>query len=114
VGRSLPAAGGFRARLHPYADGGCSCRTSLGSGKPLWRASGPKSPEGQRGALTSSNADDFLETSSGTQPKTLPANLDICVTFAGSQDGTGDVFNIRKPHRSTPDSAATGANKATP
>ncbi|MER5798764.1 hypothetical protein [Streptomyces mirabilis] len=46
--------------------------------------------------ITLWNADDFLKTSSGAQPKTLPANLDISVTFAGVEDGTGDVFNVRK------------------
>ncbi|QDN82572.1 hypothetical protein FNV64_49955 [Streptomyces sp. S1A1-7] len=59
-------------------------------------ASSPKTSEGKRGVITLWNADDFLKTSSGAQPKTLPANLDISVTFAGVEDGTGDVFNVRK------------------
>ncbi|MGW7425661.1 WD40 repeat domain-containing protein [Streptomyces sp. NPDC054813] len=66
------------------------------SEKLLWRASGPKTPEGKRGVVTLWNADDFLKASSGTQPKALPANLDISVTFAGTEDGTGDVFNVHK------------------
>ncbi|MGW4907736.1 hypothetical protein [Streptomyces sp. NPDC004270] len=66
------------------------------SEKLLWRASGPRTPAGKRGVVTLWNADDFLKASSGTQPETLPANLDISVTFAGSGDGTGDVFNVRK------------------
>lgn len=66
------------------------------SEKRLWRASSPKTSEGKRGVITLWNADDFLKTSSGTQPKTLPANLDVSVTFAGVEDGTGDVFNVRK------------------
>ncbi len=66
------------------------------SEKLLWRASGPKTPEGKRGVVTLWNTDDFLKTSSGKQPKTLPANLDVSVTFAGSEDGTGDVFDVRK------------------
>ncbi|MGW7242972.1 hypothetical protein [Streptomyces sp. NPDC054804] len=66
------------------------------SEKLLWRASGPKTLEGKRGVVTLWNADDFLKASSGTQPKTLPANLDISVTFAGTEDGSGDVFNVRE------------------
>lgn len=66
------------------------------SEKLLWRASGPKTPEGRRGAVTLWKADDFLKASPGTQPRTLPTNLDISVTFPGADDGTGDVFNIRK------------------
>ena len=66
------------------------------SEKLLWRASGPKTPEGRHGAVTLWKVDDFLKASPGTQPKTLPNNLDVSVTFAGVEDGTGDVFNIRK------------------
>jgi hypothetical protein len=66
------------------------------SEKLLWRASSPKTSEGKRGVITLWNADDFLKTSSGAHPKTLPANLDISVTFAGVEDGTGDVFNVRE------------------
>ncbi|MER5926949.1 hypothetical protein [Streptomyces mirabilis] len=100
------------------------------SEKLLWRANSPKTSEGKRGAITLWNADDFLKTSSGAQPKTLPANLDISVTFAGVEDGTGDVFTSARsrqrmspmgstgpatvpepPHRSTPNSTATTAAK---
>ncbi|MFJ9250605.1 hypothetical protein [Streptomyces sp. NPDC101776] len=66
------------------------------SEKLLWRASGPKTAEGRQGAVTLWMADDFLKASSGTQPRILPANLDISVTFAGADDGTGDVLNIRE------------------
>ncbi|MFI5817009.1 MULTISPECIES: hypothetical protein [unclassified Streptomyces] len=66
------------------------------SEKLLWQASGPKTQEGKRGAVTLWKADDFLKAEPGTHPKTLPANLDVSVTFAGVDDGTGDVFNVRK------------------
>src|SRR5947208_9970845 len=66
------------------------------SEKLLWRATGPKTPAGKRGAITLWKADDFLKASPGTQPKALSANLDVSVTFAGVDDGTGGTFNIRK------------------
>ncbi|MEU9413497.1 hypothetical protein AB0E08_48495 [Streptomyces sp. NPDC048281] len=66
------------------------------SEKLLWRASSPKTSEGKQGVIALWSTDDFLKTTSGTQPKTVPANLDVSVIFAGSGDGTGDVFNIRK------------------
>ncbi len=65
------------------------------SAKLLWRASGPKTPAGKRGSFTLWKAEDFHQASPITQPTTLPANLDVSVTFAGGEDGTGDVFNVR-------------------
>ena len=66
------------------------------SEKLLWRASGPKTSKGKRGALVLWKADDFRKVSPGTQPKTLPAHLDVSVTFAGADDGTGGTFDIRE------------------
>jgi len=66
------------------------------SEKLLWHANGPNTAEGQRGAITLWKADDFLKTDLKKQPTTLPANLDVSVTYAGSGDGTGDVFDVRK------------------
>ncbi|MEV7323902.1 hypothetical protein [Streptomyces sp. NPDC093970] len=66
------------------------------SEKLLWRASGPKTPEAKQGVVSLWNTEDFLKASSGKQPNPLPTNLDVSVTFAGSEDGTGDVFNVRK------------------
>ncbi|MEU9976742.1 hypothetical protein [Streptomyces sp. NPDC051014] len=62
----------------------------------LWRATGPKTPEGRRGLIALWNADGFREATPGTRPGTLPANLDVSVTFAGTGDGTGDVFDVRR------------------
>ena len=64
--------------------------------KLLWRAKGPKTAEGKRGTITLWKADDFRQAHPAKQPRTLPANLDISVTFAGTEDGTGDVFNVRR------------------
>jgi len=62
----------------------------------LWRANGPKTAEGKRGAVTLWKSDYFLKTDLKKQPATLPANLDVSVTYVGSGDGTGDVFDVRK------------------
>jgi hypothetical protein len=62
----------------------------------LWRATGPKTPEARRGVIALWNADDFREATSGSRPGTLPANLDVSVTFAGTGDGTGDVFDVHR------------------
>ncbi|WP_369188612.1 hypothetical protein [Streptomyces sp. R08] len=64
------------------------------SAKLLWQASGPKTSAGKRGSVTLWKAADFHKASPTTQPTTLPANLDVSVTFAGVEDGTGDVFNV--------------------
>ncbi|WP_327725017.1 hypothetical protein [Streptomyces europaeiscabiei] len=62
----------------------------------LWRADHPKTAEGKHGVVTLWKAGDFFKASPGTQPRTLPTNLDVSVTYAGGEDGTGDVFNLRK------------------
>lgn len=66
------------------------------SEKLLWRANHPTTPEGEQGAVVLWKADDFREANPETPPKTLPTNLDVSVTYAGGEDGTGDVFNVRK------------------
>ncbi|MFE2267227.1 hypothetical protein [Streptomyces griseosporeus] len=66
------------------------------SEKLLWRASHPTTPAGEKGLVVLWKADDFLEASPETQPKALPTDLDVSVTYAGGEDGTGDVFNVRK------------------
>ncbi|MGW5611489.1 hypothetical protein ACWEWI_36580 [Streptomyces sp. NPDC003753] len=66
------------------------------SGKLLWRASGAKTPEGEQGAVTLWKADDFSKAGPETQPKTLPTNLDVSVTYTGTKDGAGDTFNVPK------------------
>ncbi|POX50882.1 hypothetical protein [Streptomyces sp. Ru72] len=64
------------------------------SDKLLWRASGPKTPEDEQGAVTLWKADDFSKAGPKAQPKTLPTNLDISVTYTGTKDGAGDTFNV--------------------
>ncbi|MHC3469422.1 hypothetical protein ACYF6T_11955 [Streptomyces sp. 7R007] len=66
------------------------------SEKLLWRASGPKTAEAERGAVTLWKAADFRTSGPAVQPVSLPANLDVSVTFAGTEDGSGDVFDVRK------------------
>ncbi|MGW1365074.1 hypothetical protein ACWCQP_47820 [Streptomyces chartreusis] len=66
------------------------------SEKLLWLANHPRTSEGEQGAVTLWKADGFLKASRGTQPKTLPTNLDVSVTYAGGEDGTGETFNIRE------------------
>ncbi|MFI5800414.1 hypothetical protein [Streptomyces sp. NPDC051677] len=66
------------------------------SEKLLWRANSPKTPEAKQGAITLWKADDFLKAGSEAPPKELPTTLDVSVTYAGVDDGTGDVFDIRK------------------
>ena len=66
-----------------------------GSERLLWRAHGPKTPEGIRGSLTLWKADDFQKAAPRTPPAHLPANLDVSVTYTDG-DGTGDAFDLRK------------------
>jgi hypothetical protein len=66
------------------------------SEKLLWRAHGPRTEEGRHGSFTLWKADDFQRPGARKQPGKLPAYLDVSVTFAGGDDGTGDVFDIRE------------------
>ncbi|MET9906311.1 hypothetical protein ABZZ74_05755 [Streptomyces sp. NPDC006476] len=66
------------------------------SEKLLWRARVPRTEEGRRGSFTLWSADDFLKPGAQKQPGKLPRYLDVSVTYAGGDDGTGDVFDLRK------------------
>ncbi|MET7476951.1 hypothetical protein ABZT17_21630 [Streptomyces sp. NPDC005648] len=66
------------------------------SEKLPWRAHGPKTPQGERGTVALWKADDFLEATAATQPRGLPRSLDVSVTYAGTDDGTGGVFDVRQ------------------
>ncbi|MBN0044624.1 hypothetical protein JS756_10990 [Streptomyces actuosus] len=61
----------------------------------LWWADGPTTPEGVRGAVTLWTADGFRSASPRTRPEPLAAFLDVSVVYAGGDDGTGDVFDVR-------------------
>ncbi|WP_160159861.1 hypothetical protein [Streptomyces sp. SLBN-31] len=62
----------------------------------LWRARGPRTAEGRTGAVTLWAADDFRTAHPKAPPATLPKWLDVSVVYAGGDDGTGDVFEVRK------------------
>ncbi|MFR9788006.1 hypothetical protein ACL07V_04900 [Streptomyces sp. MB22_4] len=66
------------------------------SEKLLWRARRPRTPEGERGAVTLWQADDFLTASPRARPRTLPANLDVSFLYADRDDGLDDVFDLRE------------------
>ncbi|MDT9698292.1 hypothetical protein [Streptomyces sp. P17] len=60
--------------------------------KLLWKATGPRTPTGVRGALTLWNAADYRSASESRQPAKLPALLDVSVSDA-SGSGPGTVFD---------------------
>ncbi|MGW9029514.1 hypothetical protein ACWGQ5_36435 [Streptomyces sp. NPDC055722] len=64
------------------------------SEKPLWRATGPKTTQAKRGAITLWAKDAFLRSAPDAEPRRLPKELDISVEYADGNDGTGNVFNI--------------------
>ena len=66
------------------------------SEKLLWRARGPRTAEAKSGAVTLWASDDFRTARPTAQPGTLPKWLDVSVVYAGGDDGTGDVFEVRK------------------
>ncbi|MFJ8665985.1 hypothetical protein [Streptomyces sp. NPDC093600] len=63
------------------------------SEKPLWEARDPKSAEGKRGALTLWAGEEFAHSTPGRQPATLPKDLDVLITDAGTEDGSGGLFD---------------------
>ncbi|MFF8989252.1 hypothetical protein ACF09H_04625 [Streptomyces sp. NPDC014983] len=64
--------------------------------KLLWRARRPRTPEGERGAVTLWQAGDFLAAGPGARPRTLPATLDVSVAYADRDGGADDVFDLRE------------------
>ncbi|UQS29368.1 hypothetical protein J5J01_20755 [Streptomyces fradiae] len=66
------------------------------SEKSLWRARDPKTSDGRRGKVTLWVDDEFHVSEAGRQPSPLPRALDVLVTFAGSEDGTGGYFDMRR------------------
>ncbi|MEU3630335.1 hypothetical protein AB0E11_18195 [Streptomyces fradiae] len=66
------------------------------SEKPLWRARGPKYPAVKRGTVTLWANEEFQTAGTGPQPTPLPSALDVLVTYAGSEDGSGDNFDLSR------------------
>ncbi|MFI1002462.1 hypothetical protein ACIP10_26800 [Streptomyces galbus] len=64
------------------------------SEKLLWKATDPKTAEGQQGAVTLWRTDDFSKADPRSMPKALPKYLDVASTYAGTTDGTGNMFNV--------------------
>ncbi|MER8029882.1 hypothetical protein ABTZ78_13070 [Streptomyces bauhiniae] len=64
------------------------------SGEPLWKATGPETAAGRQGAVVLWRGVDFSEADSAPMPKALPPHLDVTSTYAGTDDGTGDLFDV--------------------